>query len=81
MAEKDCVFQGTSGLRDIAGDARVFRRRVASQSRSLVVSSSRCLVVSSSRRLVGAPPSLSQAFSGVLSLSQSIARHHPLTRT
>ncbi len=54
-------FYGTSGLRDIAGDARVLfcslvvsssRRPVVSSSRRLVVSSSRRLVVSSSRRLV-----------------------------
>ena len=74
---------GTSGLRDfetsrlwdIAGDARIFRRRVASSSCSLVVSLSRCLVVSRSCCLVGALLSHSQAFSVFLSHSQPIARH------
>ena len=40
---------GTSGLRDIAGDARIFF--VVPRTRSLVVSSSRVLVVSCSRGL------------------------------
>ena len=66
MAEKDCVFQGTSGrrdfgtsgLRDIAGDARIFfvvprtRSLVIPRTRGLVFSSSRGLVVSLSRGLV-----------------------------
>ena len=62
------------------------RGPVVSQSRSLAVSQSRCLVVPWSRslsvssfcRLVGAPPSHSQSFSVIPSLSQSIA-HLPAT--
>ena len=64
MPEKDCVFQGSRCL-------------AVSLSRSLVVSSScdvpssRSPVVSQSRVLVGAPPSLSQSFSAILSQSRA----------
>ena len=83
MTENDCVFQGTtrqrddgtSGLRDIAGNARIFfvvprtRSLVIPRSRGLVFLCSRrladllsrCLVVLRSRSLVGTPLSHSQA--------------------
>ena len=58
MPENDCVFRGL----------------VVSQSRGPVVLWSRSPAVSQSRSPVGAPPSLSQLFPAVLSLSQPIAR-------